>query len=322
LVGLSTPAKDIKRRLNHPGGGQHANLPDLPAAGEFSIAFLPDTQEYSAGYPDLFRAQTRWIANNQARYNIRAVLHAGDVVDRNEPDQWANADSAIRLLDDTEVPYLLAIGNHDYDSKGDADRLATSFNAAFPTERYTRHAWWQGGFFEPGHTENTYCLLPGPGQDYLLLNLEFGPRQAVIDWAHDLLNSHARHRAILLTHSYLYIDGTWVSDGHRHNPKLYALGPTANDGADLWHKLVSRRDNIHLVLCGHHVGGHLAYRCDRSQAGTAVHQLFANWQQADNGGNGWMHLLTIAPQAARVQTFSPTLGQVQADLAGKFVMAL
>ena len=308
--------------MNQPGGGHPTFLLDLPTAGEFSIAFLPDTQRYSQLFPELFRAQTRWIAENQARYHIRAVLHAGDVVHRNEPEHWANADTAIRLLDDAEVPYLLAIGNHDYDTKADADRLATAFNAVFPTSRYTGHAWWQGGFFETGHSENAYCLLPGPSRDYLLLNLEFGPRQAVIDWAHDLLAAHAGRRAILLTHSFLYIDGTRVTDGHRHNPKGYKLGPTAHDGEDLWAKLVSRHDNLHLVLSGHHVGGHIAYRCDRSQGGTAVHQLFANWQQADNGGNGWMQLLTFAPHEARVQTFSPTLGQVQADAAGKFSMAL
>ena len=48
---------------------------DLPEAGEFSVVFLPDTQYYSARYPELFRGQTRWIADNRMRFNIQAVLH-------------------------------------------------------------------------------------------------------------------------------------------------------------------------------------------------------------------------------------------------------
>jgi hypothetical protein len=307
----------------HPlGGGPAAALPEPPAAGEFSVVFLPDTQEYAQDYPATFMAQTRWIADQQARYNIQAVCHVGDVVNRPEPEQWANADAALRLLDTAGVPYLIAIGNHDYDTKADAGRLASGFNATFPPGRYTSHPWWRGGFYHAGHTENAYLPLSCAGLDYLFLNLEFGPRQEVMDWANDLLRSYARHRVILFTHSYLYIDGTRVRPGHRHNPKQYPLGPTAHDGEDLWARLVSRHDNIHWVQSGHHVGGYAAYRQDPSPGGTRVHQVFANWQQADNGGNGWLRLVTFGPRQARVQTFSPTLGQVDASPAHRFSLPL
>lgn len=295
---------------------------DAPAAGEFSIVFLPDSQEYSQDLPEHFLAQTRWIVEQRARLNIRAVLHVGDVVNRNEPDQWANADAALRVLDAAEMPYLIAIGNHDYDVKADADRRATAFNATFPPERYTAHPWWRGGFYEAGHTENAYCRLAVGGADWLLLNLEFGPRQEVIDWANDLLARFRDHPAILLTHSYLYMDGTWVSDGHRHNPKGYALGATAHDGADLWAKLVSRHDNLRWVQGGHHVGAYAAYRQDRSPGGRRVHQVFANWQQAPNGGDGWLRIVTFGPHQARVQTFSPTLGRADTAPEHKFTVSL
>ncbi len=295
---------------------------DTPAAGEFSIVFLPDTQYYSAHYPETFKAQTQWIADNQVRYNIRAVLHEGDAVDGNEADQWANADAAISILDAAEIPYLIAIGNHDYDTFSDADRRATAYNAAFSPARYAAHAWWQGGFYEAGHTENAYCLLTSGDVDYLFLSLEFGPRQTVIDWANDLLRRYGDHWVILLTHSYLYIDGTRVSAGHEHNPKLYPLGASANDGEDLWAKLVSQHDNIHWVQSGHHIGGNAAYRRDKSRGGTAVHQVFANWQDVAQGGDGWLRLVTFGSNQARVQTFSPTLGLVNAEAGHKFAVTL
>ncbi len=298
--------------------------PDLdpPAAGEFSIVFLPDTQYYSAHYPELFVGQTQWIADNRTRLNIQAVLHAGDVVDGNEAEQWARADAAVSILDAAEIPYLIAIGNHDYDTFSDADRLATAFNATFPPGRYTAHAWWQGGFFEAGHTENAYCLLTIGGADYLFLSLEFGPRQAVIDWANAILVDHRNRWAILVTHSYLYNDGTRVRPGHEHNPKIYPLGASAHDGEELWAKLVSRHDHLHWVQSGHHVNGHAAYRRDVSRGGTAVHQIFANWQEAAQGGDGWLRLVTFGNGQARVQTFSPTLGRVNTEADHKFTTTL
>jgi hypothetical protein len=294
-----------------------------PAAGEFSVAVLPDTQMYSEAFPGHFLAQTQWIVANRERFNIQAVLHAGDVVNRSAPEQWANAEAALRGLDAAGLPYLIAIGNHDYDVRADPDRLAAGFQALFPPHRYTDHAWWRGGFFEPGRTDNAYCRLALAGRDYLLLNLEFGPRDAVVEWANDLLRRYADHWAILLTHSYLYIDGTHVRAGHRHNPKDYPLGDTANDGAGLWAKLVSRHANLRWVQSGHHIGGPtVAHRRDLNAGGAPVLQVFANWQDAPNGGDGWMQLVTLGPGQARVQTFSPTLGRVSSEAAQTFVVAL
>ena len=296
--------------------------PDSPATGEFSLVFLPDTQIYSAEYPELFTSQTQWIVNNRARFNIQAVLHVGDVVDANEPRQWANADAAMRLLDAAEIPYLLAIGNHDYDTIGDAGRQTTGFNAMFPPARYSAHAWWQGGFCEAGHSENAYGRLTIAGQDYLFLSLEFGPRPEVVAWANDVLARYADHWAGLITHSFLYIDGTRVSPGDAHNPKIYPLGATAHDGEDLWRELVSRHANLHWVQSGHHVGGFAAYRADAGCGGTLVHQVFANWQTHTRGGDGWLRLVTLGHGRARVQTYSPALGQAALEPEHRFTVTL
>ena len=295
---------------------------ELPEAGEFSIVFLPDTQYYPAHYPEIFRGQTQWIVDNRTRFNIQAVLHEGDSVNGNEAAQWANAAAAIGILDAAELPYLITIGNHDYDIFSDADRRATAFNAAFPQARYTAHAWWQGGFYGAGHTENAYCLLTIGDVACLFLSLEFGPRQAVIDWAHDVLAQHRNRWVVMVTHSFLYIDGTRVSPGDEHNPKDYPLGTSANDGEDLWTKLASLHDNIHLVQNGHHIGGNAAYRKDESRGGTAVHQVFANWQEAANGGDGWLRLVTFGNGRARVLTYSPALGLAKAEAENKFVITL
>src|SRR5918911_208090 len=67
---------------------------------DFSVVVLPDTQYYSESYPQIFNAQTQWIVDNRANYNIQFVLSEGDIVNvADQPVQWQNADAAIKLLD-------------------------------------------------------------------------------------------------------------------------------------------------------------------------------------------------------------------------------
>src|SRR5512135_2313254 len=68
--------------------------------GEFTIAALPDTQFYSKTYPQIFTAETRWIASHAQQMNIQLVVGLGDIVDGGgEGYQWQNADLAYRILE-------------------------------------------------------------------------------------------------------------------------------------------------------------------------------------------------------------------------------
>ena len=46
------------------------SIPSLDEAESFSVIVLPDTQLYSANYPNIFCGQTGWIVANQKRLNI------------------------------------------------------------------------------------------------------------------------------------------------------------------------------------------------------------------------------------------------------------
>ncbi len=100
---------------------------------EFTIVALPDTQFYSSLNPQIFAAQTQWIANHVQDQNIQLVVGLGDIVDGGgDLTQWQNADAAVRLLSG-KVPYMMAIGNHDYDQNNPAGRTASTknFNSFF-----------------------------------------------------------------------------------------------------------------------------------------------------------------------------------------------
>lgn len=60
----------------------------VPIAGGFTLAVLPDTQIYAWKHPDTYPAQTRWLADHAKRYNLRYVLHVGDITQHNTNTQW------------------------------------------------------------------------------------------------------------------------------------------------------------------------------------------------------------------------------------------
>lgn len=84
--------------------------------GDFTIIALPNTQNEAQFFPGVLQAQARWIVNHRAELNIQMVLGEGDIVnDFSDPEQQESAEEAFHLLDKAGVPYMLAIGNHDYD---------------------------------------------------------------------------------------------------------------------------------------------------------------------------------------------------------------
>src|SRR6185437_11437768 len=120
----------------------------LPSAlcQDFTIIVLPDTENEAQFFPSVLDSQTSWIVNNQKALNIQMVLGVGDIVnDGADPAQQANADAAVRLLDNAGVPYMLAIGNHDYDGANPkSSRSVIGFNQTFGPARYAGYSFYKG----------------------------------------------------------------------------------------------------------------------------------------------------------------------------------
>ena len=177
-------------------------------APDFSVVVLPDTQFYSESYPAIFNAQTQWIVNNSANYNIQFVLGEGDIVNvADQPAQWQNADAAVKLLDNANIPYVLPLGNHDYDDFNPSARGTTAFNTYFGPSRYAQYSWYMGGY-PSGTNDNFYAEFTVNGKQYLILALEFVPRDAALDWAKTVLDANPDKEIIVVTHSFLFTDST------------------------------------------------------------------------------------------------------------------
>jgi len=82
----------------------------------FTVIGLSDPQEYARSRPDIFMNQTKWIKENVDSLNIKFVFQPGDLVDSGKSaTQWNVIDRSMDVLDGA-VPYLVTMGDHDYDS--------------------------------------------------------------------------------------------------------------------------------------------------------------------------------------------------------------
>ena len=290
----------------------------------FTLAILPDTQIYAESFPHIFTAQTQWIARNRDERNIVFTLHEGDITNGNTEPQWRNAAESMSVLDGV-VPYAIVMGNHDMGPGGACEvRDSPLFNEYFPVSRFESLPTF-GGTFEAGKLENTYHRFEAAGTGWLIVALEYLPRDRVLQWANDVIASHPDRRVLMLTHSHVCNDATLHGSRPDHGSKPASIGIVsdpegANDGQDTWRKTLRRHGNMRFVFNGHFLGS--AHTVGKGSEGNAVHQMLSNYQHMDEGGGGYLRLVTCDPssRSVSVKTYSPYLDSYLTDPLNEFTL--
>jgi hypothetical protein len=193
--------------------------------------------------------------------------------------------------------------------------------------------WIKG--MTPGQIENSYALLDIGPRQWLVLGLEFGPRDAVMAWADQVLSAYPDTPAIIVTHGYLYRDGQrydFQAQGLTQSfiPQFYGFTASAgiNDGEQIWQKLVLPHPAVRMVFCGHDTGD--ARLPSTRPDGSVVYQMLSDyqWYRIDQpdyyGGGGYLRVLQFDYDAKQVnvQTYSPYLGTYLTDDHNQFVIGL
>ena len=294
----------------------------------FTLAVLPDTQFYCDtrlklsqkwGNGDLrhyFFEQTRWVRDNQKRLNIAFLVHEGDIVQADAPEEWVIAKEAMSILDG-HVPYCLCLGNHDMGFQksnnkygGDiAVNRTTHFNKYFPREKYAKTKEF-GGTFDPKRHDNSWYHFDAAGMKFLIVSLECKPRDEVLDWANKVVGNHPEHHVIVLTHAYM------GANGKRFLRLGYKI--KGNAGEAIWQKLVSKHENIFMVLCGHASGE--AVLTSKGNHGNQVHQVLSDYQNLHNGGESWLRYMVFEPteNKIKVYTYNPALKKFRNQPSSRF----
>jgi hypothetical protein len=301
-------------------GWPRADSPNI-----FSLVVLPDTQCYTsngsppnspacgkgAGRLEMFESQIDWIVRNRQGLDVAAVVGLGDIVQCNsEGTQWSNALSAYAALDQSGIPYAPVSGNHDYDTCDFTPaRIALRYNASFgPLLR--SHGWFGTSSYPAGAIDNFFISFERFGQAYLVIALEFYPRQKAVEWARGVMAAHPTALVIVTTHAFLKPDGL-----RPVRPAVDGYSPE-----DLWNSLVKEAPNVIAVVSGHFANA--ARRTDLGTGGNRIPQMLSNYQWYSEGGSGYLRILTIDParRTIDVRTYSPYLNHELVDDASRFVV--
>lgn len=300
-------------------------LPFVP--GSWTLVVLPDTQNYSTHYPGMFNLQTQWVVDNRNKYNIVYVLQNGDVTNYNNEVEWERASGAFGRLDGA-VPYAIVPGNHDYSQGGTAKDRTTLMNNYFPPSRFAKWPTF-GGVMDDGRIDNSYHLFRAGGQDWLILGLEWGPRDKTLEWASQILRKYSNHKAIILTHAYLYSDSTrydWQQKGKKQkwNPHNYDTEGGVNDGEEMWQKLAKKHANMFMTINGHVLNDGLGFLVSKADYGNLVYQMLVNFQMRPVGGESWLRLLEFLPDGRTIQVknYCPLTGKYETGPESQFVIKL
>jgi hypothetical protein len=198
-----------------------------------------------------------------------------------------------RLLAAAGIPFGVPPGNHDYDAWwlapvagaaapersqvhfGGLEAFKQAFGA--DSELFRGKDWYVAAF--EGGASSAQVFTAG-GYRFLNLALEMQAGDRVLAWAEQVLAAYPGVPTIVATHDYL------SPRGQRRplaSMDLALADPGYNNDAEtIWRKLVSRHDQILMVLSGHQAGQGL--RADRNEAGHLVYQILADYQ--DRGQSG------------------------------------
>ncbi|MDR2849989.1 MAG: hypothetical protein LBW77_05550 [Verrucomicrobiota bacterium] len=296
-------------------------------SGDFTIAVLPDTQNYareSSGNGNAKRehwfAQTDWLVSNHAALNIVYVAHLGDVVQSGDIKngkannaEWNIARDAMYRLENATttglphgIPYGIVPGNHDQEPMGDPDGTTTLFNQHFGVTHFNARPWYGDHFGD--NNDSHYDLFSVGGLNFIVVYFEFGRSgTAVLNWAKNALAAHPSHRAIAVTH-YAGSDKT---------PSAFS-----GQGSKIYNALKDS-PNFFMLLGGHVAGnGGEGSRTDTYQ-GRTVRTFISDFQGWMNGGNGFLRLITFSPANNRVtiKTYSPWLNEYRTDANSQLTFA-
>lgn len=283
----------------------------LTFAQKFVIPVLPDTQGEINYQPAMFTSQMEWLASNRDSLRIPIVLHVGDVVDFNNTVQYQRASDGFSILDKAKVPYAITLGNHDTNAVGENSgsaapgntnenlRTTSRFNSYFPTSRFTL----QKDRFEKNKSDNATYTFKAGGLNWLVITLEFCPRQAVVNWANQVLNHYPNHNVIILTHFFLTPQGQIAQSNAGYGDLTLQ---------SVYDQLIKKHPNVLLVLSGHN--DNTAWRDDIGEKGNHIYQILQDYQFEDNGG-GLIRLLEIDPEAGTIaaKMYSPYLKKTLED---------
>lgn len=269
-----TPAPAV---LSAPDAGTPDVPSGSPAPTPFTFVWFPDTQTSAYYQPEALAAMGKYVASRAEAFNIIYVLSTGDLVDNGFKQwEWDNFYLAYDRFKD-RVPFFPIAGNHDLGVKKQN------------WQGYLRQPCVQAAAddlcqFEGGKA--AFCRVSAGGTDFLIVGVGYGAEKESAAWVREIFARYPNDYGILLAHEY-----------------LHAKKGIYGNGEILYDEVVSKCENLRLVLCGHFRG--TWYRTDEFDDdgdGTldrTVQTMLMNYQGRKKLG-GQLRLMTFDPAAREI----------------------
>ena len=275
---LDNPANTKTFVLDETGNGYNFGYKffesESDEAFDYSFAFLGDTQFLI--YKDIYEGTTKntkpiydWLIQNKDEKNIQYVFGLGDVSDKDYISEYKYASYLFKTLGDAGINYAVTPGNHD------GQTAYVNYNSIFANDAYLTNGI---NYYKSGNVSNYYKNFEVGEYKYMVMVLEFGAPDAVLEWANGVVAANPDRQVIVLTHGYIGYDGGFISEKELHAPNS-ANG--LNSGEEIWQKFVSQHSNIIISACGHIDPYNIKQRADVGVNGNTVHQFLIDNQALD-----------------------------------------
>ncbi len=287
--------------------------------GSFTLVGIGDPQMFTKNGGSLYTQMYEWIAANKTAFNMKYAVNVGDTVDYAlDANQWTLAKNAHQLLQNVNLPYVLTMGNHDYEgywemttdeygNKTQMPRKSDKFDATFP---YADYVSWLGsanfGTLDSTQSKmrNTWHKFTNGNDKYLIISLEYGVTAATVAQAAAVIEANADYNVIISTHSYLNGDTSYNNDG-AVNLK-WDGGLTSEQ---LWNTLISKHSNIFMVLCGHTDSYGLSTKVAYGDAGNPIMQVKIDAQGTFDDQESLVALFKIKSTSVQTYYYSVSSGR-------------
>lgn len=254
----------------------------------------------------------KWLEDNKETEKIEYVIGVGDITNLSSVEEYA----LVRpYLDNLNRVYggnfLQVIGNHDFtydkaQSQGKERNVTPSetfekylegdskarikkyvlYSDAFLGSEYgsllSDTQWLDIAEREDDFMLNHYKIAEIDGAPFLMLTLEYAPSDEVLAWANEVVAAHKNYNVILSTHAYLDYDGEPLDKNSFTSPANDKSVPNGNDGVGIWEKLVSKHENIKIVLSGHIGNDEVVVTEAIGENGNKVIQVLTDHQNCDS----------------------------------------
>lgn len=233
----------------------------------YSFAVVGDTQIIAQNHSSSFHMIYDWILDNQTNKKIQYVFGLGDITNGSSSAEWSVASQNIFRLNGV-IPHSAIRGNHD---------TVSSYNNIFVNNSDYMSQF--DGFYADGDATSTYRAITIGGIDYLMVTLDYGASDSVLNWASDIIKKYPNHKVIVTTHAYLYRDGTTLDENDVCPPT--ATNGGYNNGDHIWDKLISQHENIFMVISGHDPSADVVVTQATGVHGNLITQMLVDPQGVD-----------------------------------------